>query len=256
MGSESSSSESNSSKSNSNSSNSGKKDGKIETMDFIKENDNTKILRVWIVKKSICLRDFHIVGAFGIGIIGLICGNNILNPAIFISIFNNEPNIFEIKNESKNWFKHWAIILELSNGSFVNIQFGCNGFSFKEFNKTNIDGESLLYSIIDTWGEKSHPFSFCYLGNSNYEYKNLKIELEKIKNEEIKSLTDKGKVYYHLLHKNYQNFACDIEKILFGKIQVWHSFDYYLNDFYKNFFPNIDMNKLQSKYKDDLNKKK
>ena len=64
-------------------------------------------------------------------------------------------------------FNHWAIILELSNISYVKIQFGCKGFSLKEFNRTKIDGESLLNLIIKTWGEKSHSFSICYLGNAN-----------------------------------------------------------------------------------------
>ena len=46
-------------------------------------------------------------------------------------------------------------------------------FSLKEFDKTDIEGENLLNSIIETWGEEEHPFSFCYLGEANYEYENL-----------------------------------------------------------------------------------
>ena len=49
-----------------------------------------------------------------------------------------KPNIFNIKNKSNSSCKHWAIILELSNDSCANIQFGKNGFSLKEYNKTNI----------------------------------------------------------------------------------------------------------------------
>ena len=272
MGSESSKSKSNSSKSDSNSSSNSGKNDKLEIMDSLKENDNTMIYRVWIVKKSISLKDLHIMCGAGAMIVGMAITGGIskaysgkkdslaaLVPAFSAGIFNllnNEQNVFEIKNESKYYFKHWAIILELNNGSFVNIQFGCNGFSLKEFNKTDVEGESLLNSIIETWGEKSHPFSFCFLGYANYEYKKLKKELEKIKKEESESFKDKGTVYYNLLHRNCQHFACDIEKILFGKIKIWHSFNYYLNEFYKNFFPNVDTNKLQTKYKDNLNKKK
>ena len=257
MGSESSKSKSNSSKSDSNSSSNSGKNDKLEIMDSLKENDNTMIYRVWIVKKSISLKDLHIMCVAGPMIVGMAITGGISDAfcgkkdslalvrafsAGISNLLNNEQNVFEIKN--------------LNNGSFVNIQFGCNGFSLKEFNKTDVEGESLLNSIIETWGEKSHPFSFCFLGYANYEYKKLKKELEKIKKEESESFKDKGTVYYNLLHRNCQHFACDIEKILFGKIKIWHSFNYYLNEFYKNFFPNVDTNKLQTKYKDNLNKKK
>ena len=83
-------------------------------------------------------------------------------------------------------FKHWALILELSNSSYVNIQFGRNGFSLKEFNKTEIEGENLLNSILDTWGEKYDILSFCYLGEPNYEYEKLKIYLKEKKDKEKK----------------------------------------------------------------------
>ena len=185
MGSESSkSSESNSSKSESDSSsNSAKNRGKLEILNFLQENDNTIIYRVWIVKKSITVKDRHVN----------------VESSMFLFFFKffeskerklelDKPkvNIFKIKNECRWYFKHWAMILELSNGSFVNIQFGREGFSLKEFNKTETDGKNLLDSILDTWGEEEHPFSFCYLGNAFYEYNKLKQQLEKLKDKESK----------------------------------------------------------------------
>ena len=186
MGSESSkSSESNSSKSESDSSsNSGKNSGKLETLNFLQENDNTIIYRVWIVKKSITVKDRHVNYDFSLDPIMSIFSlkNNVEKLELVIP----KVNIFKIKNECRWYFKHWAMILELSNGSFVNIQFGREGFSLKEFNKTETDGKSLLDSILDTWGEEEHPFSFCYLGNALYEYNKLKQKLEKLKDKETK----------------------------------------------------------------------
>ena len=235
MGSESSKSNSNSSKSDSDSSsNSGKnKNGNLEKMDCRKENDNTMIYRVWIVKKSISLNDSYI----GL-VIDFVKERNCSVSVSFLSLF---PETFFR-------FKHWAIILELSNDTYVNIQFGKDGFSLDEFNKTNIEGENILNSIIKTWGEKTHPWSFCYLGKADYEYEKLKETLKKLKEEEKKRYNEKGNTYYHLVHKNCQHFVCDIEKLLFGEIKVWHSFDYYLVDFFNKFFPNVDINKLESKY--------
>ena len=46
-----------SSKSESDSSNSGKKNSELEEMNDLKENKNTIINRVWVVKKSIRLKD-------------------------------------------------------------------------------------------------------------------------------------------------------------------------------------------------------
>ena len=226
MGSESSKSNSNSSKSDSDSSpNSGNKKCILEKMDCRKENDNTMIYRVWIVKKSISLNDSHIVFAKEI----VRC-------------------LFPFFQETFFRFKHWAIILELSNDTYVNIQFGRDGFSLDEFNKTNIEGENILNSIIKTWGKKTHPCSFCYLGKADYEYERLKETLKKIKDEEKKRYNEEGNIYYNFAHKNCQHFVCDIEKLLFGEIKVWHSFDYYLVDFFNKFFPNVDINKLESKY--------
>jgi len=253
MGSESSKSNSNSSKSDSDSSsNSGNQNGNLEKMDCRKENDNTKIYRVWIVKKSISLNDGHIrlyrIYEFYAQSVKFIFGKK-------TNFLKLERNIFDIENETKWWFKHWAIILELSNDTYVNIQFGRDGFSLDEFNKTIIEGENILNSIIKTWGEKTHPCSFCYLGKANYEYEKLKESLKKIKDEEKKCYNEKGNIYYNLTHKNCQHFACDIEKLLFGEIKVWHSFDYYLDDFFNKFFPNVDINILKSKHQEDINKK-
>ena len=261
MGSESSKSKSNSSKSDSDSSlNSGNQNGNLEKMDCRKENDNTKIYRVWIVKKSITLNDRHIkpYGLIGVSINLIQCFRAAFTgeKTELIKLVESEENIniFDIENETKWYVKHWAIILELSNDSYVNIQFGRNGFSLDEFNKTNIEGENILNSIIKTWGEKTHPCSFCYLGKADYEYERLKESLKKIKDEEKKRYNEKGNIYYNLAHKNCQHFACDIEKLLFGEIKVWHSFDYYLDDFFNKFFPNIDINILKSKHQEDINK--
>ena len=164
-------------------------------------------------------------------------------------------NLFNIKSNANTNFKHWAIIIELSNNSYANIQFGTNGFSLKEFNKTEIEGKNLLDSIIETWGEKDAPLSFCYLGNSNYEYEKLKKYLKQIKDEETKRFEEKNSTYYNLCFNNCQHFCCDIEKYLFGNIKNWHSFDYYLNEFFKFFYPNIDITNLKSKYEEELKKK-
>ena len=251
MGGESSKSDSNSSKSNSDSSsNSANNDGKLEEMVFQKENENTIIKRVWIVKKSISLRDVHV---------GLDLFHKFLNlfhdDFYNFAFFQPKPNVFKIKNEYNSNFKHWAIILELSNNSYVNIQFGRDGLSLKESNKTDIDGESVFNSITETWGEENHPYSFCYLGNANFDYSNLKEILIKLKNNETKKYKEEGKIYYNLLHCNCQHFSCEIEKILFGSIKVWHSFKYYLEDFFETFFPNININTLKDLHEKKINEK-
>ena len=180
MGCESVHYESNSCKSDYSSSNSGSEDDKLEKMIFSNENKNTLIKRVWIAKKSITLSDGHVkLSDFKLSIIDMF---NIYNKKLKnIKLKEPKKNIFEIKNESNLNFKHWAIILELSNGSYVNIQSGKNGLSLKEFNKTEIEGESVLNAIIETWGEEGDPYSFCYLGNANYYYDNLKEILSSIK---------------------------------------------------------------------------
>jgi len=257
MGSESSKSDSNSSKSDSDSSsNSANNNGELETMDCLKKNENTIINRVWIVKKSITLYDRH-VNAFPLrprnGYERL---KKILNSEFKsdLNLVMPKPNIFKTKNEYNSSCKHWAIILELSNYSYVNIQFGKNGFSLKEYNKTDIEGESVFNSIMGTWGQEDRPFSFCYLGNANYQYDKLKITLNEKKNEESKRFEEKGETYYNVFSKNCQHFACDIEKILFGEIKGWHSFDFYLDQFYDKFFPNINLEIIKLKYENSLKK--
>ena len=139
--------------------------------------------------------------------------------------------------------------MELSNHTYINIQFGRNAFSLKEFNETNEKGENILNAILNIWGEEEHPISFCYLGNANYEYNKLKNYLRKIKDEEIKNHNNNGVTYYNACFKNCQHLACDIEKILFNRIQIWHSFNYYLDDFINNFFPKVNLVNLKLKYK-------
>ena len=92
-------------------------------------------------------------------------------------------------------------------------------------------------------------------GKADYVYEKLKETLKKLKNEEKKRYNEKGNTYYNLVHKNCQHFVCDIEKLLFGEIKVWHSFDYYLDDFFNKFFPNVDINILKSKHQEDIDKK-
>ena len=193
------------------SSNSAESKDKLEEMNCRKENANTIINRVWIIKKSISLFDRQIF----VSSISPIIKTGKTNP--FIPSNRVTPN-----------FKHWAIILELSNGSYVNIQFGRNGFSLEEFNKTNIEGENLMYAIIETWGQNGHPYSFCFLGNANYEYNYLIQYLEDIKNREKKNFEEEGKAYYNFFHYNCQHFSCEIEKLLFGKIKVFFLSIFYI----------------------------
>ena len=248
MGSDSSKSESNSSESDSESSNSGNENGNLEIMNCLKENENTKINRVWIAKKSISLKDrnidlFHL--NLNIRKIRFLKKKNLIKPL---------KNVFNIRNKSTLHPMHWAIILELSNKSYVNIQFGRNGFSLKEFNKTDI-GENILNSILSTWGKDGDPFSFCYLGQANYKYEDLKEKLKIKKEKEEKRFKEKGITYYHLLFKNCQHFVCNVEKILFGYIKSWHSFDYYLDEFYNHFFPDINIYEIKQKYGKELHEK-
>lgn len=248
MGSESSKSDSNSSKSESeSSSNSGNKDGKLETMECKTSNLNTIIKRVWIAKKSISLSDEH-VDLFMFKLrLGL---ENFDVP----KLAKPKKNIFKIKNEWNCKPKHWAIILELSNDSYVNIQFGRNGFSLKEFNKTQIEGENILNAILNIWGEKDHPASFCYLGHAKYDYEKLKKYLRKIKEKEIKNFNENRKIFYNVVFRNCQHFVCDIEKILFNGIIFCHSFDFYLEGFFKRFFPNKNINELKLKVNETIKK--
>ena len=150
-----------SSKSESDSSNSGEKNSELEEMNDLKENKNTIINRVWVVKKSIRLTDENVDITYGNKIISKFVdhiglakfGNSIRGVLIDPKI-----NIFNVKKRWTALPKHWAIILELSNGSYVNIQFGRKGFSLKEYNKeeTQLEGENLLNSILETWGKRRY----------------------------------------------------------------------------------------------------
>jgi len=97
-------------------------------------------------------------------------------------------------------------------------------------------------------GRRRSSLFFLLFKKWKYKYKGLKQILQEIKNKEIKSYNKKGAIYYNLCFRNCQHLACDIEIILFGKIQTWHSFDYYFEEFYKKFFPNINLKKLKLKY--------
>ena len=143
----------------------------LESMEFKEKNNGAVINRVWIVKRAISLSDPHLDIPISFS-----------KSANLIPV---EKNIFDIKSSFNCYFKHWAVIFELSNGSFVSIQFGRSGFSLKEFNETEIKGRNLLDEIIETWGEKDCPVSFCYLGNANYRYEELKSILEIIKKDEM-----------------------------------------------------------------------
>lgn len=200
MGSESSNSNSNSSKSDSDiSSNSADNKNQLETMVCHPENENTMINRVWIAKKSISMHDEHV--DLHSSIIRRLRLNLALNhfKGNELSKYQKlHENVFNKVGHISAYFKHWALILELSNSTYVNIQFGRNGFSLKEFNKTEIEGKNLLNSILDTWGEKNAILSFCYLGEANYEYEKLKIYLKEKKIKKKKSM--KKIIVYIIMH--------------------------------------------------------
>ena len=160
-----------------------------------------------------------------------------------------------MKSRANINFKHWAMILELSNDYFVNIQFGRNGISLKEFEKTDIEGENIFYSIIETWGEKDAPISFCYLGKANIEYQKLKIHLKKLKEKESKRYEEEKRTFYNLIYKNCQEFCCCLEEYIFGEKIFWHSFDYYINEFYNTFFPKMDITEWKLEYEKELKNK-
>ena len=178
--------------------------------------------------------------------------NKISVPKIKSSIPNN---LFNIKNCIISQAKHWAIILELSNNTYVNIQFGRTGFSLKEFN-VGERCENVYRAISDTWGRKDCPLSFCYLGEANYSYRSLLKYLVRKKEKESDEVDKKGKVWYNLFTENCQLFACEVEALIFGEIKFWHSFPYYLEDFYQKFFgiKKYNMNIFQFALKDRIDK--
>ena len=219
-----------------------------EEMNFQEENENTIIYRVWVVKRSVSenqghikLQDLDILPSY---------------EKVFNSFGLLEPkhNVFNINEEIKSNFKHWALILELSNGSYVNIQYGVTGLSLKEFNRTNIPGENVLNAILDTWGEDGHPFSFCFLRYANYRYEDLKNYLEPLKNQEIQNHHENGKNYYNVAFYNCQHFVKNTEFILFGYTIPIHFFNYYLKKFFTKFFPNVNINLLKKIHEENLNK--
>ena len=235
-----------SSKSDSESSNSADDKKELETLDEKIKDQNAIIQRVWIAKKSISVTDEHI---------------NLNKP--WGRVFAKEEkklsklhkNLFKMESKANINVKHWAMILELSNNYFVNIQFGKNGISLKEFEETDVEGENIFYSIIETWGEKDAPISFCYLGKANIEYQKLKIHLKKLKEKESKRYKEEKRTFYNLIYKNCQEFCCCLEEYIFREKKFWHSFDYYINEFYNTFFPKMDITEWKLKYEEELKNK-
>ena len=228
----------------------------FETMDDREENKNTIINRVWIVKKSITVTDGHTSLYY----------HSLFDKFEFLFNLGKKEeerfnrlykNLFNLTDRSKSMFNHWSIILELSNNAYVNIQSGKFGFSLKEFNQTEIEAENIFKSIfVDTWGEKNAPLFFCFLGNADYEYEKLKSFLHKIKDKEEKEFEKRKCIDYNLIMKNCQNFCKNIEKILFGKKKAIHGFDdISLDDFFKEYFPKINIKKMKLKYEEDIRKK-
>ena len=152
---------------------------KLEEIEFKPSNFQKTIKRSWIIKRPINLSYNRVLFHPEFWKIAL--------QSKIVWFFQKSPaklpvpekskdeklEIFDSRKYFNRYFKHWTIILELSNNSFVNIQFGRNGFSLKEFNQTEIKGENILDAILYTWGEKNEPVSFCYLGNVNFDYEKL-----------------------------------------------------------------------------------
>ena len=227
---------------------------KLEIMECKPENENTTIKRVWIAQRSITTSN---------GYIDLYYHPIYEQIKYLFNLKTQEDktikkfyiNAFNISDKEKSLMHHWAIILELSNNTFVNIQYGELGFSLKEFNKTIVEGENIFNSILDTWGEINDPFSFFYLGDTNYEYEKLKNHLKEIKEKESKSFALKKCIDYSLIFKNCHDFCYDIENIIFGSQKFSHSFDININKFFKLYFPNLNITKLRAKHQEDIRKK-
>ena len=96
------------------------------------------------------------------------------------------------------WIQTLGNYLELSNNSYVNIQIGKNGFSLKEFNESEIKGENILDAIDNTWGHKTYPVSFYYLGDAKYDYEKLKKILSEEKEKE-KKVSKKMEKHFSIL---------------------------------------------------------
>ena len=231
----------------------------LEDMD-IPENSNTKINRVWISKRNVTQSDEKLSDIYNISQyeasenINDILKNNGITPP---KIEPTKTNLFNIKNGFNRHFKHWALILELNNYTYVNVQFGRTGISLKEFSGKE-RCENVLYAISETWGQQNHPLSFCELGIPiNNDYKSLRDLLDEKKEIEKDKINKNKKIFYNFAYRNCQNFVCEIEKVLFKKKQFWHSFPYYLEDFYQKFFEidETDMNRFLSLLKDRVDKK-
>ena len=94
------------------------------------------------------------------------------------------------------------------------------------------------------------------MGEANYSYRSLLKYLVRKKEKESDEVDKKGKVWYNLFTENCQLFACEVEALIFGEIKFWHSFPYYLEDFYQKFFgiKKYNMNIFQSALKDRIDK--
>ena len=73
-------------------------------------------------------------------------------------------------------------------------------------------------------------------------------------------MKEKGKIYYNLDFRICQLFACENEALIFGEIKFWHSFPYYLEDFFEKFFriDKLILNKFEFAIKnriDNINRK-
>jgi len=107
--------------------------GDLELMECSSINDGTTIKSAWIAKKSIILNDrnVNLIKYNFLDSIGEYIDSNLPTPACYLSkkyiknlnVDKPKINIFDIKNEIKCQFKHWAVILELSNHTYINIQF-------------------------------------------------------------------------------------------------------------------------------------
>lgn len=105
---------------------------------------------------------------------------NSIPEKIHTSIPDNTKlkSVFLTKRHIGNQIHHWAVLVELENTNWANIQFGGDGV-FTHFFKT-FNGAAL-----STWGEQDEVVRTKSYGDAktNYTLKNLKEEADKIKNE-------------------------------------------------------------------------
>ena len=141
----------------------------LEKFDYTSNNSHETITRVWIAKKAINLSDSHVLGGLGLyeiseynpseNVKGILKEKEISIP----KIERLKSNLFNINNGINIYPKHWAIILELSNETFVNIQFGRTGFSLKEFDG-NKRCENAYLAISEIWGKSIALYHFAIWG--------------------------------------------------------------------------------------------